>query len=185
MNLMYLILFILWDQKDIYIFLQQKNNELYNIIYKINGIFCLMGDGLCRVCLWVSQCLSLSLSLPVDSLCEGNPNLRLPHDTECQLYYDCSAEEPPIFSPAEKYLRECKYPMLFSTKSMKCEDFESVVCSSRKELKQMCKSIVLHFVCFETQNAHNIFSQKRIRIAILFFPLFTASGNQAEFIRFD
>ncbi|XP_078341944.1 uncharacterized protein LOC144627867 [Crassostrea virginica] len=88
-------------------------------------------------------CMSLSVaygtsSISVDSLCEGNPNLRLPHDTECQLYYDCSAEEAPIFSPAEKYLRECKYPMLFSTKSMKCEDFESVVCSSRKELKQMC-----------------------------------------------
>ena len=109
----------------------------------------------------------------MDSLCEGNPNLRLPHDTECQLYYDCSAEEPPFFSPAEKYLRECKYPMLFSTKSMKCEDFESVVCSSRKELKQMCKSIVLYFFCFEIQNAHNYIYLviKEFHIAILYFTI--------------
>ena len=144
--------------------------------YKINGILCLMGDDLCWGCLCVSQCFSvfLSLSLPlVDSLCEGNPNLRLPHDTECQLYYDCSAEEPPFFSPAEKYLRECKYPMLFSTKSMKCEDFESVVCSSRKEMKQMCKSIVLHFfLLWDTECTQFIYLViKEFHIAILYFTI--------------
>lgn len=75
----------------------------------------------------------------MDKVCEGNPTLILPHDAECQLYYDCSAQDPPSFSPQTKYIRECKYPQLFSTKSLKCEDFDSVVCGSRTEFKQKCK----------------------------------------------
>lgn len=81
----------------------------------------------------------------MDKVCEGNPTLILPHDAECQLYYDCSAQDPLSFSPQTKYIRECKYPQLFSTKSLKCEDFDSVVCGSRTEFKQKCKFIFEQF----------------------------------------
>ncbi|XP_056000411.1 uncharacterized protein LOC125655333 [Ostrea edulis] len=74
----------------------------------------------------------------VEELCKGHNDIRLAHDTECQLYYDCSSSEAPSFAKGEKYLRECKYPQLFSTRTLRCEDFQNVRCDRRKELKQAC-----------------------------------------------
>nr|XP_011457139.2 uncharacterized protein LOC105349142 [Crassostrea gigas] len=93
----------------------------------------------CVLLFCLGDCIAFGISsISVDKICEGNPTLTLPHDDECQLYYDCSALDPPSFSPNTKYVRECKYPQLFSTKSLKCEDFYSVVCGSRTEFKQKC-----------------------------------------------
>ncbi|XP_062607294.1 uncharacterized protein LOC134269090 [Saccostrea cucullata] len=72
-------------------------------------------------------------------LCEEDKDVNLPHETECQLYYDCSSTRAPEFATSERYLRECKYPQLFSTKTFRCEDFENVQCGSRIERKQACE----------------------------------------------
>ncbi|XP_061186488.1 uncharacterized protein LOC133194562 [Saccostrea echinata] len=72
-------------------------------------------------------------------LCEEDKDVKLPHETECHLYYDCSSTRAPEFATSERYLRECKYPQLFSTKTLRCEDFENVQCGTRIERKQACE----------------------------------------------
>lgn len=39
----------------------------------------------------------------------------------------------------EQHLEECRYPLLFSTKSLKCEQPEDVDCGERREYKDRCK----------------------------------------------
>ncbi|CAC5421568.1 unnamed protein product [Mytilus coruscus] len=52
--------------------------------------------------------------------CRNNPTLLLPHPGECQ------------------HLEECRYPLLSSTETLKCEQPGDVNCGERKELKDRC-----------------------------------------------
>lgn len=76
----------------------------------------------------------------VKELCRDNPFLIFPHHDECQLYYNCSLTYADVSSHLEQHMVECQYPSLFSTKSLRCENFMEVCCGMRKELKNKCKN---------------------------------------------
>ncbi|XP_063447326.1 uncharacterized protein LOC134726857 [Mytilus trossulus] len=70
--------------------------------------------------------------------CRNDPTLLLPHPGECQVYYDCSVLYENVPRYFEQHLEECRYPLLFSTKSLKCEQPEDVECGERREYKDRC-----------------------------------------------
>lgn len=71
-------------------------------------------------------------------ICRDDPLLVFPHHDECQLYYNCSLTYTSIPSHLEQHMVECPYPSLFSTQSLRCENFTDVCCGLRKELKDKC-----------------------------------------------
>ncbi|XP_061179377.1 uncharacterized protein LOC133188003 [Saccostrea echinata] len=74
----------------------------------------------------------------VNEICKVYPSLIFPHPGECQLYYNCSKTYPPVPSFMEQHMMECKYPDLFSERTLQCENFTDVCCGGRKELKGKC-----------------------------------------------
>lgn len=77
----------------------------------------------------------LIMSAEVKDVCQANPNMVFPDDQNCAKYIDCSART----SQLGNYVMECKYPQLFSTKTGKCENFETVQCDKRVEPQAPCK----------------------------------------------
>lgn len=65
--------------------------------------------------------------------CTINPSTIQPHLYQCAQYFDCG---PTI---GGSYLRECKYPQLFDTTSMTCQNFSDVTCGPRIEPQAPCK----------------------------------------------
>lgn len=76
-------------------------------------------------------------------ICKKHPSLILAHPRQCQLYYNCSMKEDEDLSFKYRvrrlYLTECDYPYLFSTETLKCENFTDVKCGERYEVKWICK----------------------------------------------
>lgn len=57
----------------------------------------------------------------------------------CAQFYDCSLpRKRPEPGYLGDYIAECPYPKLFSEHTNKCEDFKTVNCGSRKEIKYAC-----------------------------------------------
>lgn len=75
----------------------------------------------------------------VQAVCRDHPLLVFPHPDVCQLYYNCSLKYADIPPHLEQHMIECPYPSLFSTKSLRCENFTDVCCGMRKELKDKCE----------------------------------------------
>jgi hypothetical protein len=67
-------------------------------------------------------------------VCQANPTMVFPDSQNCAKYIDCSSPNSPLGS----YVKECKYPQLFSTQTKKCEDFENVQCDKRMEPQTPC-----------------------------------------------
>lgn len=67
----------------------------------------------------------------------------VPHPSECQLYYNCSIpfmnHQTYNLRSLEEHMVECPYPLLFDTKTEKCEDFDKVDCGNRTEIADACK----------------------------------------------
>ncbi|XP_056000588.1 uncharacterized protein LOC130048213 [Ostrea edulis] len=91
--------------------------------------------------------LTLALSLvkligltatKVEEICRLQPSLIFPHPDECQLYYNCSVTYTDIPIHSEQHLQECRYPDVFSTQTLQCENFTAVCCGARKVLKDKC-----------------------------------------------
>ena len=61
-----------------------------------------------------------------------NPNLTLPHPTNCAQFYNCSM-------PGRSHRDECKYPTLFNQTTRRCEMFNSVDCGDKTEPQAPCK----------------------------------------------
>lgn len=72
--------------------------------------------------------------------CEDGATL-IPYPYECQLYYNCSREGYyDIRRNMPGNMQECSYPQLFNTKTLHCDDFETVECGARNETKDGCKN---------------------------------------------
>lgn len=78
----------------------------------------------------------LMLTDKIEQYCTEHPSAILKHPGNCGWYYNCAARESAIGS----YIRECRYPKLFSTVTKQCEDFTDVQCTSRHEPQAPCKS---------------------------------------------
>lgn len=84
------------------------------------------------VCLLISFYLSLG---DIDEICKQNPKAILRKIDNCAQYYNCSVSN----SSYGGHLQECKYPDLFSTVSMECENFKTVTCDNRTEPQAPCE----------------------------------------------
>ena len=85
---------------------------------------------------WVSfRCCFWFLSGNVDEICKQNPKAILRKMDNCAQYFNCSVRN----SQYGGHLQECSYPDLFSTVSMKCEDFKTVTCDNRTEPQAPCE----------------------------------------------
>lgn len=71
----------------------------------------------------------------IDEICKQNPKAILRKNDNCAQYYNCSVSN----SSYGGHLQECKYPDLFSTVSMGCENFKTVTCDNRTEPQAPCK----------------------------------------------
>ncbi|XP_071165551.1 uncharacterized protein [Mytilus edulis] len=74
----------------------------------------------------------------IKSHCTINPSTIQPHLYQCAQYFDCG---PTI---GGSYLRECKYPQLFDTTSMTCQNFSDVTCGPRIEPQAPCDYLQNH-----------------------------------------
>lgn len=74
----------------------------------------------------------------VTDICQEDRFLVFAHPDECQLYYNCSMTYADVPAHLEQHMVECPYPSLFSTKSLRCENFTDVCCGLRTELKDKC-----------------------------------------------
>ncbi|XP_062602676.1 chitin-binding domain protein cbd-1-like [Saccostrea cucullata] len=74
----------------------------------------------------------------VPKVCQQDPSLIFPHPNECQLYYNCSMTYNKVPANLEQHLMECPYPEVFSTRSLKCENFTRVCCDTRQVIKDKC-----------------------------------------------
>ncbi|CAC5365418.1 unnamed protein product [Mytilus coruscus] len=67
-------------------------------------------------------------------LCVVSPRYtRLPDKEYCQTYFDCGDKTG---KPVKK---ECSYPLQFDVEKQSCEDFHTVKCGNRKNLKSKCQ----------------------------------------------
>ncbi|KAK3589928.1 hypothetical protein CHS0354_034946 [Potamilus streckersoni] len=86
-------------------------------------------DPLKRVCTTRLEAASIQL------LCRLNPGVIRENPLNCAQYFDCS----PGSTQAGTFLRECPYPMLFSTEKNVCLNFTQVSCGKRSEPKVPCQ----------------------------------------------
>ena len=82
----------------------------------------------------------------IDNICSKHPELIIKTSNDCHTYYNCSGEDQELsrwipmyhFWPS-KYKHECHYPFVFSTKSLRCENYTDVDCGSRFLPTWACK----------------------------------------------
>ncbi|ESO83792.1 hypothetical protein LOTGIDRAFT_169029 [Lottia gigantea] len=81
----------------------------------------------------------------LDMLCLYNPGAKIESQESCAQYFDCSQRSSTWqFS---KYVLECPYPDLFSSKTGRCENFRNVKCGARKEPKAPCDYVQYKQIC--------------------------------------
>ncbi|OWF55607.1 Protocadherin Fat 4 [Mizuhopecten yessoensis] len=85
-----------------------------------------------------TTCETVVTNLDIANLCARNPDLTIPHPTECQLFYNCSHAYNTVPRFFEQHMQECPYPKLFSVETKTCEAFDDVQCTYRKEQKSGC-----------------------------------------------
>lgn len=74
-----------------------------------------------------------------EQFCKVNPQSIQPHPINCAQYYNCTA----LTSGEGTLLQECKYPDLFSPRTLRCDDFMTVTCGARHEPHTPCKTLIL------------------------------------------
>ncbi|KAK6195253.1 hypothetical protein SNE40_000723 [Patella caerulea] len=86
----------------------------------------------------------------LDILCLYNPQAKIASAASCAQYFDCAqASSTPEYS---KYVMECPYPDLFSTKTGKCASFRNVKCETRKDAKAPCDYVQYQQMCSDSKN---------------------------------
>lgn len=97
-----------------------------------------VGEGMCRSGYFdpVRRICAVRLdSVSIQLFCQQNKDVILANPLNCAQYFDCSAQ-----SVAEgTFLRECPYPMLFSSDTLVCQTFPNVTCGLRMEPKEPCQ----------------------------------------------
>nr|XP_022322146.1 uncharacterized protein LOC111123822 isoform X3 [Crassostrea virginica] len=78
-------------------------------------------------------CSSTVVGNEWEQFCKINPTAIQPHPVNCAQYYNCSAIK------AGSALQECRYPNLFSSKTLRCDDFQTVTCGARHEPQTPCE----------------------------------------------
>lgn len=83
------------------------------------------------------------------NFCQANPSSIKPDPDNCARYYNCSQ----LNSTLGSYKMECPYPDLFSVATLRCQQFDTVTCTTRKEPKAPCKltSLCQKGILSETQ----------------------------------
>ncbi|KAL5005503.1 hypothetical protein ScPMuIL_018959 [Solemya velum] len=71
----------------------------------------------------------------IRGFCQSNKGMVKENPLNCAQYFDCSDASV----QAGTYLRECPYPMLFSTAGNVCQNFSDVACGNRMEPKSPCQ----------------------------------------------
>lgn len=92
----------------------------------------------------------------IDNICSKHPELIMKTSNDCHTYYNCSGEDPELsrwipmyhFWPS-KYKHECHYPFVFSTKSLRCENYTDVDCGSRFLPTWACKYDRWHYNAYQ------------------------------------
>ena len=77
--------------------------------------------------------------------CQANPGSVVQVSDNCAQYINCTAVL--AMAPTSDPVQECKYPDLFSTQTMGCQDFTTVHCDKRKEPKAPCKLLAFLGSC--------------------------------------
>ncbi|XP_061195422.1 adhesive plaque matrix protein 2-like [Saccostrea echinata] len=81
---------------------------------------------------------SCEKALTIEEICRSRSYYRAAHPQYCQLYYDCSTKYTRVPTYFEQHMRECRYPQLFSEKTLQCENYTEVDCGNRTEYKSAC-----------------------------------------------
>ncbi|XP_052252891.1 uncharacterized protein LOC127859481 isoform X4 [Dreissena polymorpha] len=84
----------------------------------------------------LKQCTEDVNKTDAKDYCHANPTSVLPMANNCAKYINCSAF---LVGDVPDPVVECMYPDLFSTATLRCEKFESVVCNKRKEPQAPCE----------------------------------------------
>ncbi|ESO88820.1 hypothetical protein LOTGIDRAFT_234405 [Lottia gigantea] len=63
----------------------------------------------------------------------------IPHESECQLYYNCSLFYDFVPRYFEQYLDECRYPNLFDSTTLSCRPYKDVKCGRLVEHVSPCE----------------------------------------------
>ncbi|XP_052252894.1 uncharacterized protein LOC127859481 isoform X5 [Dreissena polymorpha] len=84
----------------------------------------------------LKQCTEDVNKTDAKDYCHANPTSVLPMANNCAKYINCSAF---LVGDVPDPVVECMYPDLFSTATLRCEKFESVVCNKRKEPQAPCQ----------------------------------------------
>ncbi|XP_061179308.1 uncharacterized protein LOC133187928 [Saccostrea echinata] len=117
--------------------LPMKVAKMKEFSSKLRGI----SDTLYKEHLSLTDSLVKLVGLPASKVaeaCRQDPSLVFPHPSECQLYYNCSMMYTKVPVSLEQHLMECQYPDVFSTRSLKCENFTRVCCGTRNVTKDKC-----------------------------------------------
>lgn len=71
----------------------------------------------------------------IDKFCQANPSALVKDLDNCAHYINCSHKN----SKLGDFIQGCVYPDLFSDVTLKCENFQAVVCKLRPEPMAPCK----------------------------------------------
>ena len=116
------------------LFYYQKN--ISKVITNIN-LLCLLVSGTFTSTTdllgWSPRFISVFMRM----YCSRHPHAILEHATECNHYYNCSKATNSM--KMVDHLEECRYPDLFSAKTLTCENFTTVSCDKRTEPRAPCK----------------------------------------------
>ncbi|WAR05417.1 FCGBP-like protein [Mya arenaria] len=81
--------------------------------------------------------------------CQANPSAIFPWPDSCAQYVNCSALV--AGGASSDPVSECKYPDLFSTTTMKCQDFATVQCGLRPEPQApLCQTPIVSLVLVDS-----------------------------------
>lgn len=70
------------------------------------------------------------------AICKAHPNIVRPNPYDCAQFIDCSKSRPGHV--IGEYVKECPYPKLFSTDTMECQEYNKVLCNTRREPRAPC-----------------------------------------------
>ncbi|KAJ8316015.1 LOW QUALITY PROTEIN: hypothetical protein KUTeg_006029 [Tegillarca granosa] len=92
------------------------------------------------------KCITTLHSGDLESYCKNSPRFVIGSSVNAAQYFNCTSQDN-IYG---KYIKECKYPDLFSTKTGKCENFRVVPKDSRPMPQAPCEY---------TQNRCNVLNE--------------------------
>lgn len=75
------------------------------------------------------------------AICKTHPKIVRPNPYDCAQFIDCSKSRPGHV--IGEYIKECPYPKLFSTDTLECQEYNKVMCNTRREPRAPCECCFL------------------------------------------